>query len=81
MIKTRKAITASKVSKYEVISGPFFPVFRLNTDIYGVNLHKQSEYSKIQTRNNSVFGHFSRSECVTKSESYGGDNPAKHTLN
>ena len=28
--------TASKVSKYGVISGPYFPVFRLNTEIYGV---------------------------------------------
>ena len=29
------AITAWKVSKYGVISGPYFPVFRLNTWIYG----------------------------------------------
>ena len=28
--------TASKVSKYGVISGPYFPVFGLNTEIYGV---------------------------------------------
>ena len=42
--------TAGKVSKYEVISGPYFPVFI------------QSEYRKIRTRNNSVFGHISRSE-------------------
>ena len=27
---------ASKVSKYGVISGPYFPVFRLNTEIYSV---------------------------------------------
>ena len=27
-----------------------------------VNLRIQSEYRKIRTRNNSVFGHFSRSE-------------------
>ena len=31
--------------------------------IYSVNLHIQSEYRKIRTRNNSVFGQFSRSEC------------------
>ena len=30
--------------------------------IYYVNLHIQSEYREIRTRNNSVFGHFSRSE-------------------
>ena len=29
--------TAWKVSKYVVISGPCFPVFGLNTEIYGVN--------------------------------------------
>ena len=33
----------------------------LNTEIYGVNNSIQSEYSKIRTRNDSVFGHFSRS--------------------
>ena len=52
--------TAWKVSKYGVISGPYFPVFGLNTDIYGVSLRIQSEYMKIHTKNNSVFGHFSR---------------------
>ena len=31
---------------------------------FGVNLRIQSEYRKIQTRENSVFGHFSRSEDV-----------------
>ena len=50
-----------KVSKYGVISGPYYPVFRLNTEIYSLNLRIQSEYRKIRTRNNSVFGHFSRS--------------------
>ena len=28
----------------------YFPVFGLNTEIYGVNLHIQSEYRKIRTR-------------------------------
>ena len=41
---------------------PVFPVFGLNTEIYGVNLHTQSEYRKIRTWKNSVFGHFSRNE-------------------
>ena len=41
-----------------VISGPYFPVFGLNTEIYSVNLCIQSEYRKIRTRNNFVFGHF-----------------------
>ena len=52
--------TAWKVSKYGVFSGPYFPVFGLNTE-YSVNLHVQSEYRNIWTRKNSVFGHFSRS--------------------
>ena len=51
-------ITVRKVSKYGVISGPYFPVFGLNTEIYFVNLNIQSEYRKMRTRNNSV----SRSE-------------------
>ena len=38
-----------------------FSCFGLNTEIYFVDLHIQSEYRKIRTRNNSVFGHFSRS--------------------
>ena len=56
--------TAWKVSKYGVISGPYFPVFGLNADIYFVNLCIQSEYRKIRTRNNSVFGHFSHSISI-----------------
>ena len=31
-------ITVWKVSKYWVFFGPYFPVFGLNTEIYGVNL-------------------------------------------
>ena len=34
-------------------SGPYFPVFGLNTDIY-----IQSEYRRMQTRKTSVFEHF-----------------------
>ena len=61
---TRILPTAWKVSKYGVISGPYFPVFGLNTEIYGLNLRVQSEYRKIRTRNNSGSGHFSRSVCI-----------------
>ena len=53
--------TVWKVSKYGVISGPYSSVFGLNTEIYLVNLHIQFEDRKIRTRNNSGFGHFSRS--------------------
>ena len=50
------------MSKYGVFSGPYFPVFGLNTEIYGVNLRIHSEYRKIRTRKNSVFKYFYRSE-------------------
>ena len=49
-------------SPNRVISGPYFPVFRLNTERYSVSPCIQYKYRKIQTRNNSVFGHFSCSE-------------------
>ena len=58
--------TAWKVSKYRVSSGPYFPIFGLNTKIYSVNLPIQSAYRKIETRKNSVFGYFSRSENSIK---------------
>ena len=46
-------------------SGPCFRVFGLNTQIYSVNLRIQSEYRKIRTRKNSVFGHFSHNGLFT----------------
>ena len=49
------------MSKYGVFSGTYFPVFELNTEIYGVNLRIQFECRKRQTRKNSAFGHFLRS--------------------
>ena len=61
-IKHEQENTARKVSKYRVFSGPYFPAFGLNTEIYGVNLRIQSECGKIRTRKNSVFGHFFHSE-------------------
>ena len=61
--------TLWKVSKYGDFSGPYFLVFRLNTQIYFVNLCIQSEYRKIGTRKNSVFGYFSRSSFLLKNKS------------
>ena len=52
------------MSQYGVNSDPYFPVFGLNTKIYSANLRIQSEYRKIRTRKNSVFGLFSRSEST-----------------
>ena len=37
-------------------SGPYFPVFRLDTNIYYLRI--QSEYRKIRITKSSVFGHF-----------------------
>ena len=54
-------VTAWKVSKYGVISVPYFPAFGLNTERYEVSLRIQPECGKTRTRNNSVFGLFSRS--------------------
>ena len=59
-----KKETVWKVSKYGGFSGPYFPALGLNTEIYSVNFRIQTEYGKIRTRKNSVFGHFSRSESV-----------------
>ena len=36
-----------KMFKYRVISGPYFPVFGLNTERYFVYLRIQSEYRKM----------------------------------
>ena len=36
----------------------YFPVFRLNTEFYSVNLHIQSEYKKTWTRTNSLLDTF-----------------------
>ena len=49
-----RLITAWKVSKYGL---------GLNTRRYRVSAQIHSEYRKIRTRKNSVFGHFSRSVC------------------
>ena len=53
-------------NRYKVFSGPYFPVFGLNTKIYSVNPRIQSEHRKIRTRKYSVFGHFSRSRKLQK---------------
>ena len=34
------------MSKYEVIFGPYFPVFGLNTEIYEVNFYSRSDFCK-----------------------------------
>ena len=63
------SVTAWKVSKYGVISGPYCPVFGLNTEIYEVqentdqkqlriwNLHAVcvEESSRVKIKNNVAF--------------------------
>ena len=63
-----KCLAAWKVSKYGVNSGPYFPLFGLSIEIYGVNLRIQPKCRNIRTRNNSVFGYFSRSYFSTKAQ-------------
>ena len=60
--------TAWKLSKYGVITGPYFPAFGQNTKRYFVSLRIQSECGKIWTRSNFEFGHFSGSEHLTQFE-------------
>ena len=60
-------VTAWKVSKCGVFCGSYFPMFGLYMEIYSINLRIQSEYRKIWTRKNPVFGHFSRSDCFSLS--------------
>ena len=52
-------------------SGPYFPAFGLNTERYNVSVCIQSECGKIQTRKNSIFGHFSYSACAHKQAAIG----------
>ena len=54
------------MSKYGVFSGPYFPVFGLNTVICLTNLCIQSENRKIRTIKNSGFGQFSRGGFESK---------------
>ena len=61
IIMILKTLTAWKVSKYGVFSGPYFPEFGLSTERHGVYLRIQSECGKIRTRKTSKFGHSSRS--------------------
>ena len=52
--KSQKIVTntASKVSKYVVFSGPYFPAFGLNTEKYGVD----KEYLSVFSLNAGKYG-------------------------
>ena len=47
-----------KMSRYGVFSGPYFPIFGLNMEIYEVNLRIQSEHGKIRSEKTSYPGMF-----------------------
>ena len=57
-------LTAWKVSIFGVFSSPHFPVFSYGDLLDKHSLRIHSEYGKIRTRKNSVFGHFSHSVCT-----------------
>ena len=52
------------MSKYEVFSGPYFPVPGLNTEIYGVNLRIQPSLRKYRTEKTQYLETFQ--EVITK---------------
>ena len=58
------------MSEYGVFSGPYFPVFVLNTEIYGVNLRIHSKYGKIRTRKHSTLRPFLCSACKLYNNKY-----------
>ena len=58
-----------KSVQVQSFSGLYFPVFGLNTEIYGENLRIQYKYRKIRTRKKSVFGHISHSGTSGKYKS------------
>ena len=65
--------------------GPYFPIFGLNTEIYGINLCIQSEYGNIRTRKKlRIWILFTQCGRETSSFSYGLFSIASirnHTLN
>ena len=65
-MKKSSLITLCENCPNSDISGPYFPTFGLNTEIYSLNLPIPSKCGKIRSRKNSDFGRFSHSD-VTKS--------------
>ena len=60
--------TAWIESKYGHFSGPYFPVFGLNTEIYSVNLRIQSECRKIRTKKKlRIWTHFTYKKLKNRS--------------
>ena len=74
-IETFLCITAWNVSKYGVLSGPYFPAFGLNTERYFVSLRIQSECGKIRTRKNSVIWTYYTQCILEQAENISALNP------
>ena len=55
--------TAWKLSKTEIFSGPYFPIFGLNTEIYGVNIFRPN-IGKYGPEKTPFFRHFSCSDFI-----------------
>ena len=55
-------LTGWKVSKYGVPCSPYFHGFWLNMEVLSLNLCIQSEYEKVRTKKNFIFGYFSSRE-------------------
>ena len=71
-MKIRIICTARKISKYKIISGPYFPAFRVNI---------QSECGKIRIKNKSVFGHLSCSAAMLDGRFHLNSSPMGTILN
>ena len=61
--------SAWKLSKYGVFSGPYFPVFGLNTEIYSVDLRVQSVFLEILQ--NSLENICARASFLVKLQAWG----------
>ena len=61
--------SAWKLSKYGVFSGPYFPVFGLNTEIYSVDLRIQSVFLEILQ--NSLENICARASFLVKLQAWG----------
>ena len=62
-----KKPTVWNVSKYRVLSSPYFPAFRLNMKRYFVSLRIQSEDGKIRTRKTPYLDTFHAVNPIEKS--------------
>ena len=72
-ILNSKSITAWKVPKYRVISGPYFPVFSLNTEKYGPEItpYPGTFHAVYERKVKSTFMIYADFECILVPEDNG----------